>query len=393
MPPFRIIEGDCIEVMRAAKQDSVHALICDPPYAIEFMGKTWDSPKRMVGDATGISGGFSRIPAGTPRPDMKRSDPVLFQQWCEAWATEALRVLKPGGHMLAFGSPRTYHRLTTGLEDAGFEIRDCIMWTYATGMPKGRDLGRQIDKALGAVGPVVEETTDDGMAGWNGYRHGQYNDAAETREVRGPGCDESEPWHGWSSTLKPFYEPIVLARRPFKGPLFRNVLEHGTGGLNIKGCTIPHADAADLDASRQKNPGKSEGVTSDVYGAGRPQQSVNDDGRWPANLMIDESVAAELDAFSRFLYIAKPSTKERRAGLDESHGKHPTVKPIALMRELARLVTPPSGVILDPFCGSGTTGCAAMLEGFKFIGIETDPEHVRIAQARVAHWNAEAASC
>lgn len=389
MASFRIIQGDCIEVMRQAKAESCDSVVCDPPYGIEFMGKTWDSPQRMVGDATGVSGGFQGIPAGVPRPDMSRTDPHLFQQWCEAWATEALRVLKPGGHLVAFGSPRMYHRLTSGIEDAGFEIRDQLVWIYGQGMPKGRDVGKEIDRVMGTQGEVVDTSDETGMAGWNTYRHGRYDEVPEQLEVRAPGSELSAPWHGWNTQLKPAMEPIVVARKPMmvtskngrrkKANVALNTVEHGVGGYNIDACRIGTEGGTKAVNFSAENYGEMYGG-----GAGKPKNEVAniDKGRHPSNVLIDDIAAGLLGDNARFFYCPKAGKSERVKGPD---GKgHPTVKPGALMEWLVRLVTPEGGQVLDPFAGSGSTGVAAVRRGFKFIGIEMMPEYVDIAQARIA---------
>lgn len=333
---WSIDHGDCREILRDVADNSIDACVTDPPYELGFMGKKWD--------ASGVA----------------------FQ--VETWA-EILRVLKPGAHLLAFGGTRTYHRMACAIEDAGFEVRDSLHWIYGTGMPKG------------------------------------------------------------VSVLKPGHEPIILARKALDGTISANVKKWGAGALNIDECRIEHASAADLATSLAKNPGRNgETVSSDVYGACRPQQSVNTLGRWPANVVLDEDAAAELDAqsgmlhthagtyrkrgtagmygperregdvvskgdsggASRFFYVAKASKRERNTGCAIAN-IHLTVKPIALMRHLVRLVTPRNGILLDPFCGSGTTGIACMLEGFRFAGIEQNAEYIEIARQRVGHAEREAA--
>lgn len=405
---WRIEHRDCIEAMPVLADASIDAVVCDPPYGLEFMGREWDRLAGTPGynergritdrpDAQvpyGRGGGVNSYQAGRP-----------MQDWHEAWAREALRVLKPGGYLLAFGGSRTAHRLAAGVEDAGFEIRDEIMWLYGTGFPKAANPGRQL----------ADEHRHPGD-----FRH-----------------REAAAWEGHGTALKPGHEPIVVARKPLAATVARNVLEHGTGALNIDGCRVGHASADDLAASQAKNPGREDVVTSGVYGAGRPQQRVNAAGRWPANVVLTHAEdcreacvegcpVGELDRLggvSRFFYTAKTSAAERNAGLDgferrdgrgyaggplnrpeheSSDGAqrsgarsprantHPTVKPLALMRWLVRLVTPPGGVVLDPFAGSGSTGCAAVLEGFDFLGIERQDTElepfVSIAVARVAWW-------
>lgn len=333
-----IDQGDCRDVL-CDFADNVHdACVTDPPYELGFMGKAWD-----------------------------RSG-IAFQ--AATWAP-VFRVLKPGAYLLAFGGTRTYHRMACAIEDAGFEVRDSLHWMYGTGMPKGK------------------------------------------------------------TVLKPGHEPIILARKPLDGTIAANVKQWGVGALNIDACRIAHANAADLATSLAKNPGRDgETVASDVYGTGRPQQSVNTSGRWPANVVLDEGAAAELDAqsgtlhargntnptkrgdnvntygvangaeyrtfagdsggASRFFYVAKASTRERNTGCAVGND-HPTVKPIALMRHLVRLVTPAGGIVFDPFCGSGSTGVAALLEGLRFVGIEKSDEYIEIARQRIEHAEREAA--
>ena len=332
-------EGDCIEVMRGMPAGSVDAVVCDPPYALSFMGKKWD----------------------------KHSSPAAYAEWCLLWAAEALRVLKPGGHLLAFGGTRTFHRLTCGIEDAGFEIRDCISWLHSQGFPK-------------------------------------------SHKVAGMG--------GWGTALKPAWEPCVVARKPLAGTVAKNAQLYGTGGINIDDCRIPHASKADFDQhaagvaaikARGGSMDNSWKNSSDLSGA----NDVPDAGRWPANVAFDEEAAAMLDAqsgvttsgaagakgasefaegydgeysvpygdtggASRFFYTAKANKRERGEG-----NTHPTVKPLALMAYLVRLVTPPGGVVLDPFAGSGTTLIAARNEGLSAIGIEAEAEYIEIIQRRL----------
>lgn len=391
--------------MRGLPADSVDAVVTDPPYGIDFMGKEWD--------------GF-----GTP---------LGFQTWTEQWAREAFRVLKPGGHLLAFGGTRMYHRLATGVEDAGFEIRDSLMWIYGSGFPKSLDVSKAIDKKAGAEREVVGKSTwsQPAKSGHHGGMTGDNIIEAEERftpDITVPATDEAKRWDGWGTALKPSHEPIVMARKPLIGTVAENVLAHGTGALNI--------DASRIETNGEKiapfgTPTKSIGglmnngvVPQDKDKLALSYAKTEQDGRWPANTLWDEEAAAQLDAStsaqpSRFFYVAKPGKKERNAGLDgyttkgrvfngqsatpppseeidgsvsnkfrsqPSPNFHPTVKPIALMRYLIKLITPPGGVVLDPFLGSGTTACAAVLEGFDYIGIEMTPEYADIAEARIKYW-------
>ena len=432
-----IHHGDCREVVRGL--DPVDAVVCDPPYGLKFMGKGWDH---------GVPG-------------------------VEFWVA-IMGAMRPGAHLLAFGGTRTHHRLMVAIEDAGFEIRDCLMWVYGSGFPKSLDVGKAVDK-LDAV--AVRRKRDLSFTAWmrsTGVTAKQINEATvsnmgshyltdreqpavatlemfarmahllpeppadilammrqrtiesenmKRREVVGPGInatakakhhrrhgpdngatylgapdgpmvtapatDEAKQWDGWGTALKPAWEPIVMARKPLEGTVAANVLEHGVGGLNIDGCRVE----------------------------GKPWKAHNAKGRWPANLIHDGSQEV-LDLFpaphgagrtrpaqdgthggpsgmfalgepamrfgdsgsaARFFYAAKASKRERGEG-----NIHPTVKPLALMRYLCRLVTPPGGTILDPFMGSGSTLVAAQAEGFDAIGIDTEAAYCEIAAARVA---------
>lgn len=371
---MRVLVGDCREVLKEIPDCSVDSVVCDPPYELGFMGKSWDS--------TGVAYDVS------------------------LWG-EVLRVLKPGGHLLAFGGSRTYHRLACAVEDAGFEIRDQIMWVYGSGFPKSLNIGKQ------------------------------------------DGCED---WVGWGTALKPAHEPIVVARKPLDGTVAANVLKWGVGGLNIDGCRV--GDEVRFNSfAGNKNTGMTAGDDRTDSGKGLFAGNVDGGsevaGRWPANLIHDGSdevlelfpdtgkstggrigkksmgnvtnvPAGQFEAgdpgygdsgsAARFFYCAKAGKKERNAGLDHLEPKrdadrqrddlpggdnprnrtnkprqnhHPTVKPIALMRYLVRLVTPPNGLVLDPFAGSGTTGIAAVCEGFRFVGIEQNEEYARIAEARI----------
>lgn len=345
VPSWAVWHGDCIQGMNMSTPDSIDAIVCDPPYGLGFMGKKWDD-----------------LPPGLP------------------WAQACMRVLKPGGHLLAFGGTRTYHRLTCAIEDAGFEIRDCICWMYGSGFPKSLNVSKAIDKA---AGPSIETA---------------------------PATAAAAAWTGWGTALKPAHEPIVLARKPLTGTVAATVLQHGTGALNIDGCRI--ATDENLNGGTYSSGGNQFGLPGDnrnkrgqgmfAEGAGRlPGQYEPPSGRWPANVVLDPDAGALLDeqtgilptspvqppfiGASRFFYCAKASSKERSAGLENRNG-HPTVKPVAFMRYLCRLVTPPGGRVLDPFCGSGSTGIAAVLEGFNFIGLEREADYVEISRARIAHW-------
>jgi DNA modification methylase len=588
-----IVQGDCVALMAELAPGSVDAIVTDPPYGLEFMGKEWDrlsaaprgrtatmrvdeptiedrndtpqhraavrQPSFLLRCATcggNSSGAWGRCKCETPDFRSRSDLGHRMQEWHEAWAREALRILKPGGHLLAFGGTRTYHRLACAIEDAGFEIRDCLAWMYGSGFPKSLDVSKAIDKqrkddprpvcrflashlgehriidvvrALGfagdgdhgvsawfredhvsprvptweqwerlrdllAFGPDMDaevcrlnarkgegsdewqerprlDATSPGMReswtegrGWNG------SDARGGEAVR----PEAQQWQGWGTALKPAHEPIVLARKPLAGTVAANVLEHGTGALNVDGCRIETDWVQErgetwLRSGGQAVPdGEWQGPAKKRDGS-TVADRVSAAGRWPANVLLDEEAAGMLDeqsgegrargnisptasgvgmfykspaeqpvdpgdtgGASRFFYVAKASSAERNAGLEgfeaqarpndsawiprceacgghlqadqrdvtsccqagvkwdrpsPSRNVHPTVKPIELMRWLVRLITPPGGVVLDPFTGSGTTGCAAALEGFDFIGFEREAEYVAIAKARIQWWS------
>ena len=312
-----LYRGDCIEQLANLPNFSVDSIVTDPPYELGFMGKSWDN----AGIAYSV----------------------------ELWG-EALRVLKPGGHLLAFGAARTYHRMTCAIEDAGFEIRDSIHWIYGSGFPKSLDVSKAIDKAAGAEREVVGIKKRQGRSG--GIM-GSPRDIEQAVTI--PATIPATIWQGWGTALKPAHEPIVVARKPLIGTVAANVLEHGTGALNIDACRIGEWK------------------------------------RWPANIVFDDDAAAELEE-ARYFYCAKASKKERNAGLDGFTSTHPTVKPLALMRYLIRLVTPPGGLVLDPFLGSGTTAVAAILEGFDWKGCEMTDEYWPIIEARTRWAKRQAAS-
>ena len=354
-PLARIYHGDCLDVLRSLPEASVDAVVTDPPYGLAFMGKRWDYDVPSV----------------------------------EVWA-ECLRVLKPGGHLLAFAGTRTQHRMAVRIEDAGFEIRDLIAWVYGSGFPKSLDVSKAIDKAAGAertevVGSKLGRPgmARDGSNQRNGFdsAFGGKNGTPMNHNLYAPATDAARQWAGWGTALKPALEPITVARKPLAGTVAETVLAYGTGAINVEAA-------------------RCEG------------------GRWPANLIHDggPDVTDLLGDATRFFYCAKALRADREAGcgdlpqrsaaeaVERAEGSaglespragagrtsgarnfHPTVKPTDLMRYLCRLVTPPGGVVLDPFFGSGSTGRGAVLEGFQCVGIERDAEYVAVARARVAH--------
>ena len=368
--------GDCLNQMRILDKASIDSIVTDPPYGLSFMGKGWDH---------GVPG-------------------------VEFWA-EALRVAKPGAHLIAFGGTRTYHRLACAIEDAGWEIRDCVMWVYGSGFPKSHDVSKAIDKAAGAererIRGVRSAVVGATYAGDEWSR--EFKDSVLSAN---PITDAARQWSGWGTALKPAWEPIIVARKPLVGTVAENVLAHGTGGINVDGCRVAHDEDCRMMAPSQAN---IDNPSEKHRQAGRREAvlELKPGGRWPANLIHDGSdevvglfPSDKQGSAARFFYCAKASKADRDEGCEGlekkaagglsgrnngslgtitlSRNVHPTVKPTALMRYLCRLVTPPGGTVLDPFCGSGSTGKAAILEGFRFIGIEREAEYVEIAKARVA---------
>lgn len=362
----KVIHGDSLEVLKHLPENSIDSVVTDPPYELGFMGKSWDS--------TGIANNV------------------------ELWK-HVLRVLKPGGHLLSFGGTRTYHRMACAIEDAGFEIRDQIQWVYGSGFPKSLNIGKAVDKLQGNEREIIGQSKN----GKNSLMGGLSD--KETTIIQDITKGNSE-WEGWGTALKPANEPIVLARKPLsEKTVAENVLKWGTGGINIDGCRVGY-DEITINAF-------DDGAKPFGNGAGHPYTSRTQVGRWPANLIhdgSDEVVGMFPNESARFFYSAKCSKKDREEGLgafrtkqyshdgretpienayqrnnSKARNHHPTVKPTELMRYLCRLITPPGGTVLDPFTGSGSTGKAAVLEGFNFIGIEKELEYVNIATARILH--------
>ncbi|MGP5376342.1 DNA-methyltransferase [Brachybacterium alimentarium] len=372
--------GDCIEVLATLPDASVDSVVTDPPYGLEFMGRDWDAPwktgngfRRAENSAdAGRESVFGRSSRTSPEYIAGKG----FQQWCETWAAECLRVLKPGGHMVAFGGTRTFHRLTAGIEDAGFEIRDVMSWLYGSGFPKSRNIG--------------PETGGE--------------------------------WDGWGTALKPAWEPIILARKPLAGTVAGNVLTHGTGALNIDACRVGTELRTNTSAGNKPG-GASLNMSANGMPEGVPPRVAA--GRFPANVLMDEEAGAALDeqtgiqkdgtavnrnkdadterphtvygggwmngtrpditygssgGASRFFYSAKADNAERPV---VDGVAHPTVKPLALMEWLIRLVTPPGGTVLEPFSGSGTTLEAAQYTGHRAIGIEKGDEYLPLIVHRL----------
>ena len=424
---YQLHLGDCLEVLAGLPDNSVDSIVTDPPYGLSFMGKRWDYDVPSV---------------------------AIWEQ--------CLRVLKPGGHLLAFAGTRTQHRMAVRIEDAGFEIRDMIAWVYGSGFPKSLDVSKAIDRmdssqeqerrrlrftswvrSQGVTSRQIDEATGTNMGGH--YTTASSQPAIMTREhleacrhlfhnvpewveretdvrsiesqnmanrqvigskpsslggtvaagdrnqeiiqshknkivpITAPATPAAREWSGWGTALKPALEPITMARKPLIGTVAENVLTHGTGAINVYGCRVgdevrvnSSAGNKDLENRKTVTP-----ISSHKETAGR--ECI---GRWPANLIHDGSNEAclALKSGARFFYSAKTGKDDR-----ETDNNHPTVKPTTLMAYLCRLVTPPGGTVLDPFMGSGSTGKAATVNGFRFIGIERDPAYHKIAEARISN--------
>ena len=453
-----VINADCIEHMNTMPPESVDSIVTDPPYhltsIVKRFGKEGSAPAQF-----GTDGAYARASRGFMGKEWDGGD-IAFRT--EVWEA-ALRVAKPGAYLLAFGGTRTFHRMAVAIEDAGWEIRDTVMYVYGTGFPKSHNVSKAIDKEAGAEREIVgqrvharkgvkiaEERTAIGAGSFGEERIGN---------VTVPATDAAKQWDGWGTALKPAWEPILVCRKPLDGTVAQNVLAHGTGAINIDGCrvgsdqlgggTMP--DLRDVGAMSKE----ASGIDKLSFGqnprpAKRKEQSVYT-GRWPANLIHDgsdevvalfpvdkphkmvrnrtlgarpfnndgkateyettETIEDSGGSAARFFYCAKANKSDRNEGLEEFDLKreadrvsddgvggdnprnrtnklklnhHPTVKPTALMRYLCKLVTRLGGTVLDPFCGSGSTGKAAILEGFKFIGIEKEFEYCEIANARIS---------
>jgi site-specific DNA-methyltransferase (adenine-specific) len=370
---YKLILGDCLIKLKELEDNSIDSIVTDPPYGISFMGQKWDY--------------------SVPSVDI----------WKECY-----RVLKPGGHLLSFSGSRTYHRMAVNIEDAGFEIRDQIMWVYGSGFPKSLNVGKAIDKKLGNEREIVgiknrpAISTNNSNDGWKRPSH--YNEDGThktTMNITVPASEEAKQWDGWGTALKPAHEPIVLARKPFKGTVADNVLEHGTGALNIDGCRV--GDEL-ITVKGKGNLWLENGTYEERTGENVLGVNKTHTGRYPANFIHDGLE----EEWSKYFYCPKANKKDRNEGCEDleekqyssdgretptetahqrnksvSSNNHPTVKPTELMRYLCRLITPKDGTVLDPFMGSGSTGKAAVLEGFSFIGVELSEEYLEIAKNRI----------
>lgn len=390
--------GDCREVMEHMDPGRFHAIVTDPPYGLEFMGKEWDAPWKASGSVDAQQRRAAELDDPVKAKYIRHqttygmSDPHGFQTWFMERAGMMLRVARPGAHILSFGGTRMWHRMACAIEDAGWQIRDTIMWVYGSGFPKGQDVSKGIDKELGFERTETEikkrSSVLGGLLHSNHMGSGGYGYSQEWG-VSEPATAAARQWEGWNTQLKPALEPIVLARKPMPGNVAQCVMENGTGALNVDGCRVGttgsvitrqiQSYSCSGSGVYQFNSGDA-GSTSMNGGFSKTQK----DGRYPPNLIHDGSddvVGLLPDGAARFYYTAKADSGDR------PHGKgatvHPTVKPLDLMQYLVRLVCAPGGTVLDPFMGSGSTGCAAILEGMRFVGIEQSEEYADIAIGRI----------
>jgi len=427
MKKTKLMLGDNIESLKKLPDNSIDSIVSDPPYGLSFMGKKWDYDVPSV----------------------------------DFWK-EVYRVLKPGGHVLSFGGTRTYHRMVVNIEDAGFEIRDQIMWLYGSGFPKSLNIGKAVQKLSGDI-EVIGKAKGAGTPG-NTYINTDLKSEIDLIRI-------DNEWEGWGTSLKPANEPICVARKPLsEKSVAENVLKWGTGGINIDGCRVNFN--GDKPKECELVDFRGDGSQMNLNASGKERKTIedrnyipNEEGRFPANIILDEIAGELLDeqsgitktnhkgnktdkgivggvngfgrgtevarcdkgGASRFFYQAKVSKAERNMGLDDfeatttggkGHGldrrcshcntsmlkpedckceepnwitpakknTHPTVKPVSLMAYLCRLVTPPNGIVLDPFMGSGSTGIAARLEGFRFLGMEMDKDYFKIAESRIENY-------
>jgi site-specific DNA-methyltransferase (adenine-specific) len=401
-----VYRGDCVDVMRALPACSIDTVVTDPPYGIGFMGEAWDAPRvtrrTERGRATspmppglgGPHGGYRSASVEAGRYSRSLRDAWAFQEWCGEWASEALRVLKPGGFLLAFGGARTWHRLACAVEDAGFEVRDSIAWLYGSGFPKSVDVGAAVDASLGhrrQVATRKKEPPRDKASGW-GF--------SGDRTTTVPASAEARAWEGWGTALKPGFEPCVVARKPLCGTVADNVLAHGVGAIHVDACRVPMSEG-DAEAINAKHTGmdvaaykRPPGASLNLSTRRMPLRAAraHQGGRWPTNVVLDEEAARALDAeyddqggpsrfFPVFRYESKAPASERPTVDGVSH---PTVKPLELMRWLVRLTTPHGGTVLDPFAGSGTTLEAAIREGMRVIGVEREESYLPLIMSRLA---------
>jgi len=396
MDTNRVITGDCLEELERLDNNSVEAIVTDPPYGLAFMGRSWDD-----------------------------FEPKEYQEWCEKWAEKAKRVLKPGGHMLAFSGNRTHHRLFSGIQDAGYEIRDTVTFHYGSGFPKALDVSKAIDKAADKEGDYGERkyktaSYESKQDGWSR----PWMEDKEKVDKRGreyhPATDAAEKWDGFKTALKPATEFVCMARKPLgESTVAENIQEYGTGALNIDGTRIGIQDKEEYEFNSAGSNRGDEDRDGMFVQPGKAEAKSADKGRYPSNVVFDEVEAERLDREvgeletgggvrnsnerekygeyeggekrtfpsnsggpSRYFYTSK-ATKAERTLDGKIDNSHPTVKPVDLMEWLVTLVTAENQTVLDPFCGSGTTGIACKNKNRDFLGIEQNEEYADIARARI----------
>ena len=441
---INVFNADCLEWLRQQPDNSIDSIVTDPPYGLS------NTKPAQVADVlkAWVTGDTVSVPA--KRGGFMGKDWDSFVPPPAVWE-ECMRVLKPGGHMAVFAGARTQDLMGLSIRLAGFEIRDTLGWIYGSGFPKSHDIGKAIDKAAGAerevVGPKQYPDGNTRIEAWPGGENGHEGwqspgapkgEARGVRNVTAPATSDAQRWDGWGTALKPAIEPIILARKPLDGTVANNVLAHGVGGLNIDACRVPARDDRKPVSgfynrslkNRQSMPNDRpymDKLDPDESGAVQPHPA----GRFPANVLLDEHAAKEMDEqsgvsaskrglmnvkgtngseglygdyatnqkkvmghndsggasrfFPVFKYQAKAPKKERPVIEREDGTKiqHPTVKPVALMEWLVTLITPPNGVVLDPFAGSGTTLQAAINKGFNAIGIEAEKDYIELINQRL----------
>ena len=369
-----IVNADCIEHLKTIEDDYFDSVVTDPPYHLTSIAKRFTNSTKAK---HGKDGSFQRLSKGFMGQTWDGGD-IAFTT--EIWK-EVYRTLKPGAYLLAFSAARNYHRMAVAIEDSGFEIRDQIMWIYGSGFPKSHNIGKQMDKKLGntrqVIGKKVRGDVQKAIEKGAGYTADPANKNNE--KVFGYGTEiltkgETE-WEGWGTALKPAHEPIVMARKPIEGSVVDNILEHRTGAINIDKSRVPIDKTDNLNNWHSNRTKQIYDNTENIFKLGMKNISSkqNDKGRWPANVIHD---GLEED-WSKYFYCTKASKKEK------GDTKHPTVKPINLMRYLVKLITPKDGLVLDPFAGTGTTGEACKLEGRNYYLIEKTKEYISDIEKRI----------
>jgi DNA modification methylase len=389
--PFNIDKGDCLERLKLLPDNSIDSVVTDPPYHLTSISERFG--KKRVASEKDNDGLFQRKSKGFMGKEWDGGD-IAFKN--DVWE-ECLRVLKPGGYLLAFSAARNYHRMASAIEDSGFEIRDQIMWIYGSGFPKSHNVANSIDKLNGAKnrGGAVSSASKFHPTTGKPLPSGKKMEKYKSRTTK------SEGWEGWGTALKPAHEPIVVARKPLsEKSIASNVLKWRTGAINVDACRIPLEDCEELSVEYTNN----RVMDTNGNGSGFKSVLIENQGRWPANLIFNDPPE---ENWSKYFYCSKASKKEKEFGTDILPEKtfsrvnngglnndprwadtlrkniHPTVKPLKLMDHLVQMVTPKGGITLDPFMGSGSTGISAVRNGFRFIGIERESDYFELAKARM----------